>query len=278
MEVSEYLVGSPAFKAGDTGDPRMAGSIPVHLRCLSRGRNPSASASSMLGGWPEAVTARTGFAASSYPGRSSTRAAIGGNATRFLRPSPSEPASQLRTTGRCFEPPGEKLEFGGANTFAASSYPAKVLALVLLAALMLFALSTPAGAAARLLSATPADGASLATLRTVEFEFDSLLIGEGAEVTVTKLDGTAFPAEATVDGSTLIGTVVGDLPSGNYEVAYAVRSADGDTNTGSIRIGVDAPDQALSGGLLAVVGIAAGLLIYLGLVFRADKRRRPTRR
>ncbi len=35
MEVSEYLVGSPAFKAGGTGDPRTAGSIPVHLRCLS---------------------------------------------------------------------------------------------------------------------------------------------------------------------------------------------------------------------------------------------------
>jgi len=32
MEVSEYLVGSPAFKAGGTGDPRPAGSIPVHLR------------------------------------------------------------------------------------------------------------------------------------------------------------------------------------------------------------------------------------------------------
>ena len=31
-EVSEYLVGSPAFKAGGTGDPRTAGSIPVHLR------------------------------------------------------------------------------------------------------------------------------------------------------------------------------------------------------------------------------------------------------
>jgi len=30
--VSEYLVGSPAFKAGGTGDPRPAGSIPVHLR------------------------------------------------------------------------------------------------------------------------------------------------------------------------------------------------------------------------------------------------------
>lgn len=32
VEVSEYLVGSPAFKAGGTGDPRPAGSIPVHLR------------------------------------------------------------------------------------------------------------------------------------------------------------------------------------------------------------------------------------------------------
>jgi hypothetical protein len=32
LEVSGYLVGSPAFKAGGTGDPRPAGSIPVHLR------------------------------------------------------------------------------------------------------------------------------------------------------------------------------------------------------------------------------------------------------
>ena len=31
-EVSGHLVGSPAFKAGGTGDPRPAGSIPVHLR------------------------------------------------------------------------------------------------------------------------------------------------------------------------------------------------------------------------------------------------------
>ena len=43
-EVSERLVGSPAFKAGGTGDPRPAGSIPVHLRipavtALDRDRN-----------------------------------------------------------------------------------------------------------------------------------------------------------------------------------------------------------------------------------------------
>ena len=35
MEVSGYLVGSPAFKAGGTGDPRPAGSIPVHLRHIN---------------------------------------------------------------------------------------------------------------------------------------------------------------------------------------------------------------------------------------------------
>ena len=28
-------MGSPAFKAGGTGDPRPAGSIPVHLRNIS---------------------------------------------------------------------------------------------------------------------------------------------------------------------------------------------------------------------------------------------------
>jgi hypothetical protein len=32
VEVSGYLVGSAAFKAVGTGDPRPAGSIPVHLR------------------------------------------------------------------------------------------------------------------------------------------------------------------------------------------------------------------------------------------------------
>ena len=38
MEVSGHLVGSPAFKAGGTGDPRPAGSIPVHLRHCPRRR------------------------------------------------------------------------------------------------------------------------------------------------------------------------------------------------------------------------------------------------
>src|SRR2546423_8348688 len=36
-EVSERLVGSPAFKAGGRSDPATAGSIPVHLRHVHSG-------------------------------------------------------------------------------------------------------------------------------------------------------------------------------------------------------------------------------------------------
>ena len=39
-EVSGHLVGSPAFKAGEWGDPPLAGSIPVHLRYFMAGRMP----------------------------------------------------------------------------------------------------------------------------------------------------------------------------------------------------------------------------------------------
>ena len=51
MEVSEYLVGSPAFKAGGTGDPRTAGSIPVHLR-----HSPSVGGLGALAFWVVVIT------------------------------------------------------------------------------------------------------------------------------------------------------------------------------------------------------------------------------
>ena len=41
LEVYEYLVGSAAFKAVGTSDPRPAGSIPVHLRHSSFGMSAS---------------------------------------------------------------------------------------------------------------------------------------------------------------------------------------------------------------------------------------------
>jgi len=133
----------------------------------------------------------------------------------------------------------------------------------------------PVGASAQLLSASPNDGDSLTALELITFEFDSLLIPAGAEITVTKLDGTTVPVgPTTVDGAALSATVLDPVPSGNYSVAYSVQSADGDLNTGAIRVAVNAPDQALSGGLIAVVAIAVAMLSYLAFVFRADQQRR----
>ncbi len=197
MEVSEYLVGSPAFKAGDTGDPRMAGSIPVHLRHSSR----------------------TGFAASDCVGR--------------------------------------------------------VLGLVVLIVTLL--VPGTASAQARLIDSTPTDGASLSTLELIVFEFDTLLRPDDADVRVLRRDGTEIEvASVTVDRTELTASLAGQLPSGNYEISYAVEGSDGRRNVGSIRVSIDSPDQALSGGLLAVIGIAVGMITLLALVFRNDRNRRPS--
>ena len=190
MEVSEYLVGSPAFKAGDTGDPRMAGSIPVHLRKT---------------------------------------------------------------------PPSEEI-YGGLP----------VLYYIAVTIFLLFLLVPESvGAQARLLSSSPEDGANLSNLEEVTFEFDLLLVPEGAAVRVLRLDGTEIPVAAVVvDRTLLTATLEGQLTSGNYEVSYAVESSDGRLNEGSIRVSVASPDQALSGGLLAVVGLGIGMfgVMFLSLI------------
>ena len=46
-------------------------------------------------------------------------------------------------------------------------------------------------AQARLLDSVPGDGDSLETLERIEFEFDTLLLADDANVTITKLDGTS---------------------------------------------------------------------------------------
>ncbi len=180
-------MGSPAFKAGDTGDPRMAGSIPVHLRQI------------------------------------------------------------------------------------VVAVPVFVTATVML--------TSVANGSARLLSSTPSDGARLEALELIEFEFDSLLIDRGAQITVTRLDGTPFEVtETTVDGARLRAVGPGSLPSGNYWVEYEVQSADGAINEGAVRVSIEAPGDTFNGGLVAVIALGAAMCGFAGLVFRADKRRRPRHR
>ena len=203
MEVSEYLVGSPAFKAGDTGDPRMAGSIPVHLRQKS-----------------------------------------------------AQAKAPDRPKRRCI-------------------YGLRVAVLIVISSLLM---PGSASAQARLLESTPPDGASLSNLQVVVFEFDTLLRQDDASVRVLRRDGTEITVTSVaVSNTELTARIDGQLPSGNYEISYAVEGSDGRLNEGSIRVSVDSPDQALSGGLLAVIGIGLGMTLVLTLVFINDKRRRPAR-
>ena len=231
MEVSEYLVGSPAFKAGDTGDPRMAGSIPVHLR------------------------------------QSSSQTRIGRR--RYLSPRSQSVAWRLLDARRL-----DRGRAGDRRVMRRSRFCVSAVLIVGFALL----LAGSASGQARLLESTPADGASLSNLEVVSFEFDTLLRPEGAEVLVLRRDGTeSTVTSVVVDRTTLTARLEGQLPSGNYEISYSVEGSDGLVNEGSIRVSVDSPDQALSGGTFAVIGIAVGMFTLLGLVFRNDKRRRPSR-
>ncbi len=180
-------MGSPAFKAGDTGDPRMAGSIPVHLR--------------------------------------------------------------------------------------------QIVVLVAAVFLVIALIPSTAIGAARLLSSIPADGDRLESLELIEFDFDTLLLESGAKVTVTRLDGTSFPVTDTlVTGTTLHASGPDGLPPGNYLIGFTAQSADTSINEGSIRISIEAPGESFGGGLFVIVVFAAAMGIFAGLVFRADKRRRPRSR
>ena len=137
--------------------------------------------------------------------------------------------------------------------------------------------ATPAEAQVRLLASTPEDGDSLERLENVRFEFDGLLIPDAAAaVTLTRTNGQPVSVvDVSVDETVLTARIAEEVPSGEYELAYAVRSADGDLNEGTLRLSIDSPSQALSGGLLAVIGIFSALFGVMFLVFYADKRRRP---
>jgi len=141
---------------------------------------------------------------------------------------------------------------------------------------MIALLPATATGAARLLSSVPEDGDQLAELKLIEFDFDTLLLEAGTAVTVTRLDGTTFPVTDTeVDDTTLRATGPELLPSGNYAIGFIANSADGATNEGSIRISIEPPGDSFNGGLIIIIVFALAMGVFAGLVFRADKKRRP---
>ena len=79
-EMSGYLVGSAAFKAVGTGDPRPAGSIPVHLRQRVHGRPLMCFESSIRWDYskfdPRAFVAVSGALLADQSGRGDRRARL----------------------------------------------------------------------------------------------------------------------------------------------------------------------------------------------------------
>jgi methionine-rich copper-binding protein CopC len=92
----------------------------------------------------------------------------------------------------------------------------------------------PAVAHARLLSATPASGATVAAPRTVSLTFSERFAAPFSTVEIRDGQGRTVPATRSVsqDGKTLVATVAAPLPAGAYRVTWAIAAADGHRMTG----------------------------------------------
>ncbi|WP_394617942.1 copper resistance protein CopC [Lentzea sp. JNUCC 0626] len=175
---------------------------------------------------------------------------------------------------------------------------------LVLALLAATAVVVPAQAHAELKSSTPASGAALAAPpATVELVFseaiqlpdgDAVTVtgADGAKVTITKVEAVDKTITATLDVKT--------AKSGAHTVAWAAKSDDGDTITGTFAFTMTAPEQtsssaappssvtmsapvsnappsttpAESGGVPLWVWILIGLAVVVGAILLV-RRRKP---
>ena len=119
------------------------------------------------------------------------------------------------------------------------------LSLVLAAALALLASVWSAGSASahsQLLSSTPKDGATLQQApSTVVLTFDENVLDDFTTVLVTDMSARSVTTgEATVDGR-VVTQQLGQLPPGQYRIAYRVVSADSHPISGTSRFTVAGP-------------------------------------
>lgn len=111
-----------------------------------------------------------------------------------------------------------------------------VRALTLLAATAALVLSAPpVFAHARLVSATPANGATVSAPGAVSLTFNERFAAPFSSVEVKDVQGRSVTLrqEVSQDGRTLSGTFVRPLAIGDYEVRWAIAAADGHRMTGS---------------------------------------------
>jgi methionine-rich copper-binding protein CopC len=101
------------------------------------------------------------------------------------------------------------------------------------AALSVFA--GQADAHARLVSATPATGATVAAPRSISLTFSERMAPAFSGFDVANAQGTVIPVQARVskDGKTLSGAPRTALAAGAYTVNWRVASPDGHRMTGS---------------------------------------------
>lgn len=101
------------------------------------------------------------------------------------------------------------------------------------AALSLFA--GQAMAHARLVSATPAAGATVAAPRVITLTFSERMVPAFSGFDVVNTAGTVIPVQTRVsaDGKTLSGAPARALPAGAYTVNWRVASSDGHRMTGT---------------------------------------------
>lgn len=179
----------------------------------------------------------------------------------------------------------------------------RYLTALVLALLTATAVAVPAQAHAELKSSNPATGAALDTpLKNVELVFsEAIQLPDGDAVTVTGADGTKLPVtQVHAVDNTITATVdAAAAKSGAHTIAWAAKSDDGDTVTGTIAFtmtvaaqsttvsappssAASAPTSAAppstapqeSGGVPIWVWIVIGLAVVVGAILLVGRRNR----
>ncbi|GLS00419.1 copper resistance protein C [Brevundimonas denitrificans] len=110
---------------------------------------------------------------------------------------------------------------------------------IVAAAVMAFA-AGPAAAHARLVSATPAPNATVASTRTLSLTFSERMVAafSGFDVVDAAGEKVAIQTLVAEDGKTLTGTLSRALGAGAYRVDWRIASSDGHRMTGSYTFSV----------------------------------------